>query len=224
MRAAATLDHRHLTRYSGGIGSSIAIDHNSWRKLRNGSYTGTLYALPDRGWNTQGTLNFQNRVHKIQITLVPDEAATVAKPSGPNLFLKYQDTILFTDPNGTPTSGLDANVRGPYLRFPGIPFDLPSVNFTGNGFGQPGKGGQRVVVDSEGIFLGHDGTFWVSDEYGPFVYHFSKSGRMIGAIRPPNAIIPLRNNSESFSADSPPIYDASLDPVPAVSAFVSVDR
>lgn len=34
----------------GGFGSAIAIDQKSWRKLKNGTYTGTLYALPDRGW------------------------------------------------------------------------------------------------------------------------------------------------------------------------------
>lgn len=198
----------------GGIGSSIAIDPNTWVRVGN-SYTGILYALPDRGWNTEGTLNYQNRVHKIEITLTLNDTATVANPSGPNLKLQYLDSILFTDPNGTPTSGLDANVRGPYLNFPGIPFDLPSVNYTGDGFGGTGNGGHRVVVDSEGLFLGHDGTFYVSDEYGPYVYHFSALGRMIGAIRPPDAIIPLRNSSESFSADSPPVYAPELAPIPA---------
>ena len=197
----------------GGIGSSIAIDQKTWR--RDGkSYKGLLYALPDRGWNTNGTLNFQNRVQKIEITFMPNETATVANPSGPNIDLKYLDTILFTDPSGDPTSGLDASIRGPYKKFPSIPFGLPSVHYTGNGFGGNGTGGFRVTVDSEGIFLGHDGSLWVSDEYGPYVYHFSSNGTMIGAIRPPNAFIPLRNGSESFSADSPPVYAPNLIPNP----------
>ena len=34
----------------GGYGSSIAIDRKSWKKTRSGTYTGTLYAIPDRGW------------------------------------------------------------------------------------------------------------------------------------------------------------------------------
>lgn len=34
----------------GGIGSSIAIDATTWTKLGNGSYTGVLWTLPDRGW------------------------------------------------------------------------------------------------------------------------------------------------------------------------------
>jgi hypothetical protein len=54
--------------------------------------------------------------------------------------------------------------------------------------------------------LNDDGTFWISDEYGPYVYHFSRSGKMLQAIRPNDAIITMRNGSESFSADSPPHY------------------
>ena len=34
----------------GGIGSSIAIERSSWKKTKSGSYTGTLWAIPDRGW------------------------------------------------------------------------------------------------------------------------------------------------------------------------------
>ena len=163
-----------------------------------------------------GTLNYQNRVHKIQITLDPMPGATVASPSGPNLHLEYLDTILFTDPNGTPTSGLDASIRGPHLSFPQLDVpDVPTTIYTGDGFGVNGTGGTRVSFDSEGIFLGHDGSIWVSDEYGPYVYQFSSNGTMIGAIRPPDAIIPLRNGSESFSADSPPRYDPDIEPIPA---------
>ena len=34
----------------GGYGSAIAIDRSSWELLGNGSYTGLLWAIPDRGW------------------------------------------------------------------------------------------------------------------------------------------------------------------------------
>ncbi|PWW74203.1 hypothetical protein C7212DRAFT_346470 [Tuber magnatum] len=32
------------------LGSSIAIERSSWKKLGEGSYEGTLWLLPDRGW------------------------------------------------------------------------------------------------------------------------------------------------------------------------------
>ena len=34
----------------GGYGSAVAIDRSSWKKSVNGSYTGVLWAVPDRGW------------------------------------------------------------------------------------------------------------------------------------------------------------------------------
>lgn len=34
----------------GGYGSAIALDRKAWKKTANGSYTGLLWALPDRGW------------------------------------------------------------------------------------------------------------------------------------------------------------------------------
>ena len=34
----------------GGFGSSIALDQASWKKGKNGTYTGTLWGIPDRGW------------------------------------------------------------------------------------------------------------------------------------------------------------------------------
>lgn len=40
----------------GGLGSAISIPQNTWRKLPDGSYSGFMWATPDRGWNTQGTL------------------------------------------------------------------------------------------------------------------------------------------------------------------------
>ncbi|QWF78409.1 esterase-like activity of phytase family protein [Amycolatopsis sp. CA-230715] len=38
--------------------------------------------------------------------------------------------------------------------------------------------------DSEGLAVAADGTFWVSDEYGPFVTHFGRDGRAIERLAP----------------------------------------
>jgi len=189
----------------GGIGSSIAIPRKSWTVSKKGVYTGTLYAIPDRGWNTEGTLNYQSRVQKFQISFTPQLTNNASNPVTTNIDLLYQDTILFTDPKSNPTTGLDANDNGPYLTYKGFP-QLPSATYTGNGFGGAGTGGTRVVNDNEGLVVANDGTFWVSDEYGPYIWQFSEKGKMLQAIMPPPAYIPMRNGSISFSADSPTEY------------------
>ncbi|GME26027.1 hypothetical protein GTA08_BOTSDO08404 [Neofusicoccum parvum] len=191
----------------GGLGSSIAIERGSWRRSPNGSYTGTLWALPDRGWNTNGTLNYNPRVHKLALSFTP-----AASSASPNLRLDYLDTVLFSAPDGEPVTGLDGDAKG-VIKFDGFP-ELPVATYVGDGFGGNGTGGRRVSVDSEGLVLGPDGSFWVSDEYGPYIYRFSKEGRMVGAIRPPDAFIPMRNGSESFSAASPPLYDPDRPTIP----------
>lgn len=63
--------------------------------------------------------------------------------------------------------------------------------------------------------LANDGSFWVSDEYGPYIYRFSASGKLLSAIAPPPAYIPRRNNTVSFSANSPPIYEPDRAVIPS---------
>ncbi|KAI0103071.1 esterase-like activity of phytase-domain-containing protein [Nemania sp. FL0031] len=188
----------------GGLGSSLHLDQSEWKKHCNGSYSGVLWSLPDRGWNTEGTLNYNPRVHKFKILFTPRANATISSPSGPNLEFHYIDTIKFSGPKGALCTGLDADATGD-LSYSGFP-NLPITTYEGDGFGGEGPGGIGIPIDSEGLYVNKDGTFWVSDEYGPYIYLFSPEGEMLTAIRPPESIVPKRNGTDSFSADSPPRY------------------
>ncbi|MFH1725620.1 MAG: esterase-like activity of phytase family protein [Elusimicrobiota bacterium] len=48
----------------------------------------------------------------------------------------------------------------------------------------------RTRIDSEGLAIAPDGTLYVADEYGPYVYHFDRDGRMIGRLDPPDKYLP----------------------------------
>lgn len=207
-----TLPHDARDKFGdtiGGIGSAIALDKKSWKKKsgKKEAYEGILYGLPDRGWNTQGTQNTQSRIHKFSVSF-EIVAASKEKPASPNFHLKYLDTILLTGPDGNPTTGLDADPTG-HASYPGFP-SLPVATYTGDGFGSSGPGGKRISIDTEGLVLGSSGSFWISDEYGPYIYQFDKRGKMITALRPNDALIPVRNGSESFNAASPPIYNPDV--------------
>ncbi|KAL4938004.1 hypothetical protein BDV06DRAFT_201899 [Aspergillus oleicola] len=195
-----------------GLGSSAAIEKGSWRKTGNSSYSGTFYLLPDRGWNTNGTLNFNPRIHKFQLYLTLAANASARNPSKPNLHLEYLDTILLSDPTGKPLTGLDPDITG-NISYSGFP-PLPGATYTGNGFGGTGPGDKRVSVDAEGLVIDNEGFFWVSDEYGPYVYRFDKEGRMVFALQPPQAFLPRRNGTLSFNAASPPLYDPDFETNP----------
>lgn len=71
-----------------------------------------------------------------------------------------------------------------------------------------------MCLDPEGLVLDKDGGFWISDEYGPFLYHFTKRGKLDDVIRPPNALIPERNGGDDFASNNPPIYNSSQIPNP----------
>ena len=158
-------------------------------------------------------MNYQNRIHKFSVSLTPATNGSSSGPSPPNFHLTYLDTILLVGPNGTPTTGLEADSQGG-LVYGGFPI-LPAATYPGDGFGDSGPGGKRISIDSEGLVLAPDGSFWISDEYGPYIYHFSSNGRMLSAIQPPPAYLPRRNSSISFSSDTPPIYDPDRALIPS---------
>ncbi|KAL4810121.1 esterase-like activity of phytase-domain-containing protein [Aspergillus unguis] len=195
-----------------GLGSSAALEKGSWHKSRNGSYEGVFWLLPDRGWNTNGTLNFIPRIHKFSLELTPSFNASARNPSAPNVHFSYLDTILLSDPHGQPLTGLDPDFTGSFS-YEGFP-PLPGATYVGNGFGGSGPGGKRVSLDPEGLVIDTENYFWISDEYGPFIYRFDRNGTMVHALQPPEAYLPRRNGSLSFSAASPPLYAPNELPNP----------
>ncbi|MCU1386620.1 MAG: hypothetical protein JWL71_5317, partial [Acidobacteria bacterium] len=103
--------------------------------------------------------------------------------------------LLLTDNKGMATTGLDpVDVRPAQSGLPDLPI-------AANG---------HVSLDDEAVAPDGKGGFWVSDEYGPYIYRYNATGRMIGAIRPPDAFIPMRDGKEDFSSSNPPmgvLYD-----------------
>jgi hypothetical protein len=178
----------------GGFGSGMAMDLESWHKNRDGSFEGTLYMLPDRGWNTQGTVDYRGRLHRFEVTLNPMYSGSTTSQN--QLQLRYKGSVPFHQWGGIQTTGLDPDgVQRATLAFPDLP--IASSN-------------HDISVDNEAVVHVGDGTFWVSDEYGAYVYHYDRHGALLHAIRPPDAFIPMRRDAsgnlvEDFSANSPPI-------------------
>lgn len=168
----------------GGIGSGMALVPDSWAKSGSG-YRARLAMLPDRGWNTEGTSDYQARLQMFDVVLTPK--AGDGHEDG--LTLTYRKTLLLWDAEGRPTTGLDPTaIRTAKDAMPALPV-------AANG---------HVSLDSEAVVLLPGGGAWVGDEYGPIIYRFDKKGRMSGAVRPPDAFIPIRQGRESFSANNPP--------------------
>lgn len=181
-----------------GSFSSFAIDQSAWRKRADGSYSGVLLGLPDRGYNSD-TLktDFVGRVQQFDFTFNP-YTGTATLPaslsSQSQLELTYRGTTVLKDFTGQTFTGLDpAAGTGSQGGFG--PFPVPST----------GKGAGRIALDAEGLVYLSDGSFYVSDEYAAGIYYFDKSGNLKGAIAPPPALLPrTAGGAVNFNSDGAP--------------------
>lgn len=174
--------------------SGLALDSRTWRRTADGGYAGTLYSQPDRGYVKSGvTTNYRPRLHQLAITLTPAPTGASAQNQ---LRFTLSDTILFTEASGTSLTSMDPS---PTVSRAGSP-PLPQAY---NG---------RISLDAEGLARLSDGTFFVCEEYGPYIHRFSATGVLLGSIRPPEALIPKRNSRDSFSADNPAAGQPSSTP------------
>jgi hypothetical protein len=174
-----------------GSGSGLAADPKSWTQTSAG-YSGVLYMLPDRGYNVSGTIDYMPRINKLSLALTP-----IADPTGPattdlqtSITANLDETILLTDSAGAPLTGLDPEEGGIRVAANGFP-DLPQAR------------NSRISIDAESLARLPDGSFFIGDEYGPYIYRFSAGGRLIAAIRPPEAFIPKRKGRDNFSSNNP---------------------
>jgi hypothetical protein len=137
---------------------------------------GFFYGLTDRGPNadapdgnkSEPVLNFTPQIGEFKLV---DGKAELLK------------TVLLKGPKslgGTPYSG-----RPPHDTSEVID-DVAATNATlANGVVTPVPVAKDPYgYDSEGLVALPDGTFWVSDEYGPYVTHFDASGFEIGRLTP----------------------------------------
>ena len=152
---------------NGGFGSAAAADPSNMNRF---------YALTDRGPNAK----FTGEQGKGKMFPTPEYTPRLGlfeiKTDGS---VEKVKEILLQDTDGNPISGLPNSAE---LGGTGeIPYDAQgnvitddAGNIKTDNFG----------LDSEGLAVLEDGTFWISDEYGPHMVHFDKDGKEIGRINP----------------------------------------
>ncbi|RCR70629.1 esterase-like activity of phytase family protein [Larkinella punicea] len=142
---------------NGGFGSAVAADPND---------PNVFYLLTDRGPNAAGSqansiifgkADFTPQIGKFRVDggkLVLEETILLKNAAG-------QLLTGLPNPSGEGSTGETA-------------FDLlgQSLNPSADG------------LDSEGLVLASDGTFWISDEYGPHIVHFDATGKTLERINP----------------------------------------
>ncbi|MFK3867993.1 esterase-like activity of phytase family protein [Psychrobacter faecalis] len=169
----AAYPEQKLEIRGGGYGSDAAAHPTNAKQF---------YALTDRGPNA----DFDGIAGKGKQFLVPNYTPSIGlfELQADSKIIKVKEIIL-KDKNGNPISGLPNpkafggtnevpyDVHGqPMTVNPQLPFDAVSnpIKTDING------------LDPEGLAALQDGSFWVSDEYGPHLVHYDANGVEIERI------------------------------------------
>ncbi len=158
---------------------SVMTKLDNGTEVRNGGYGSGmsahptmpdhLYLITDRGPNA----NYTGEAGKGKKFPAPDYTPRIAEVRRlDNGQLEVVRTILLQAPNGKPISGRP-NPKG--MGATGeVPYDNNGKVLELDPYG----------LDSEGLVALKDGTFWVSDEYGPHIVHYSYNGVELERINP----------------------------------------
>jgi len=180
-----------------GSFSGMAIDRSTWRVDSSGTYSFSMYTLPDRGRNDPSISLFYDyaaRLNSFDATFTPYSGADLPASTSSQNQLTYEQTggILLTDFNGSPFTGWD----------PG------TGTIVENGFLLPspasGDGAGKVSLDAEAVVFLADGSFYISDEYAASIYYFDKDGRLQGVIQPPKALLPYTSGVINYNSLAAP--------------------
>lgn len=129
-----------------------------------------IYGLTDRGPNVDG------RAPNEKVAPVPEYHPQIVRLKLSDGVATVQRTITLQGPDGSPLVGLvnaHANEGETLVDLNGNP--LPNSDYG---------------IDPEGLAARPDGSFWVSDEYGPYIIHFDGNGRELERLSPFDGTLP----------------------------------
>jgi hypothetical protein len=178
-----------------GVSAVIPAGHGQW------------WALADNGYGSRNTsADWQLAIYRMDLGLGTTGTPQVLK------------TVLLSDPRKyvpwktvcDPTVGTDL----PPFNFNVLPQTVPAACGT-----DPAA---RLLTgfdfDPESIEIARDGTFWIGDEFGPFLLHADRHGRLLGApIAAPGVKSP-QNPTLNIPTDKPNVAasrgfeDMAIDP------------
>ncbi|WP_019201740.1 esterase-like activity of phytase family protein [Tsukamurella sp. 1534] len=124
---------------------------------------GEFYGLTDRGPNVDGP-------DGAKIAVTPDFTPQIGRFKLVDGSAELQSVIDLKGRNGRPFNGMTDTAA---------PTGEKIVDMDGRDIPPTDHG-----IDSEGLVALPDGSFWVSDEYGPFLVHFDANGQELDRLAP----------------------------------------
>ena len=159
----------------GGLFSAMTFVPNSW-SASGGSISGRLVGLPDRGFG-DGAQDYRTRLQFVDFSITPVAPSASGPLPQTQILMANVGTLLLRPSANDAYTGFnpdDTNVVG-----------FPQSKLTGLGAG-------KRSLDPEGIVRLADGSYFISDEYGAFVYRFGADGILTATLPVPAALIPQK--------------------------------
>ncbi|GAB3130677.1 hypothetical protein GCM10027289_15730 [Tsukamurella serpentis] len=123
-----------------------------------------FYGLTDRGPNVDGPEPGQ------KVSVTPDFTPQIGRFKLADGVAQLQSVIKLKGRDGRPMNGLNDTAA---------PTGEKMLDLDGRDLPPTDHG-----IDSEGLVAMPDGSFWVSDEYGPFLIHFDANGQELERLAP----------------------------------------
>lgn len=155
---------------NGGFGSAMAP---------HPTLTGHFYAMTDRGPNADPLAGALPGGKFFPVPAFTPQIGLFKLGSEGQVSLVR--TVSLKDPKGRAITGLPNSSFGSTGEV-AYNLDGSKVSLDPDGSGVPGV--DESGLDPEGLVAMADGSFWVSDEYGPHMVHFDASGKEIARINP----------------------------------------
>lgn len=180
-----------------GSFSGLAIDPYSWRRAGS-DLTATLLALPDRGLNDPAAgvfSDYAGRLLRFDMAFTPYTGPNLpaAATSQNQVRLTPNGGTVLRDDQGNTFTGADA-AGGSRTLF-GRPAPSPAAGSVGSG---------KISLDAEAVAFKTDRSFYVGDEYGPSIFYFDRSGKLIGSVPVPSALLPRTDGMLDYNSVSAP--------------------
>jgi len=148
--------------------------------ITGGAYGSSLYPVPSSAGEFYGITdrgpNVDNLNNATKVEPLPAFNPAIGKFKLVNGVAVLEQTIPLTDPSGLPYSGRVNPLNSTNETITDLNGNTLPPDYNG--------------YDPEGLVALPDGTFWISDEYGPFITHFNAAGKQIGRYSPFDSTLP----------------------------------
>ncbi|KAN0061832.1 hypothetical protein ACQY0O_005825 [Thecaphora frezii] len=184
----------------GGLGSAASLVPDRFARKEN-KYAGSVYLQPDRGYNVEETIDYTAHHHRFDFEF--EEYTGSANLSFSNAIrrfqLKYRSTLLYHE--AIAQKRLSTRLDPALNRKGGLTGTQANAPLLGAANGTINKAREKISIDAEGFVANPDGTFWTSDEYGPYIYKLAADGTILAYIALPAAVIPRIDGQVNFTSE-----------------------